>query len=71
MTVLTLYRVPRRFVRKLAKPLLLALNAHRMKWSENEAHRLLVTREALARAEAREHRHQVKLMQQRRTIGGW
>ncbi len=71
MTVLTLYRIPRRLMRKLLKRPLLALNAHRMKWSENEAYRLLVTRQALANAEAREHRHQVRLMQQRRSIGGW
>jgi len=71
MTALTLYRIPRRFVRKLAKPLLLALNAVRMKGSESEAYRLLVTREALARAEAREYRHQVKLLRQRDTIRGW
>ena len=71
MTALTLYRIPRRFVRKLAKPLLLALNAWRTKCSEHEAHRLLVTREALARAELRERMHQVELAAQRRVIGGW
>ena len=71
MTALTLYRIPRRFVRKLAKPMLLALNAWRLRCSEHEAHRLLVTREALARAELRERMRQVELAAQRRTIGGW
>lgn len=71
MTVLTMYRVPRRFVRRLIKPLALRLNAWRFKWSEDEAYRLLVTAESLRRASGREYRHQVKLMQQRREVEGW
>lgn len=71
MTALTLYRIPRRFVRKLIKPLALRLNAYRFKRSEDEAYRLLVTREALARAEGREYLHQVKLLRQRDSIRGW
>lgn len=71
MTAAALYRAPRRIVRKLLKPLALRLNAWRVRCSEYEAHRLLVTREALARAELRERMHQVELAAQRRTIGGW
>lgn len=71
MTVLTLYRVPRRIVRKLLKPLALRLNAYRFWVSEREAYRLLVTAESLRRAEAKEYRHQVKLQMQRREVEGW
>lgn len=71
MTSLILYRIPRRWVRKLLKRPLLALNAYRFWASEREAYRLLVTAEALRRAGAREYRKQVRLMQQRRQIGGW
>lgn len=55
MTALTLYRVPRRALRKLAKPALLWLNAWRFQQSEFE----------LAR------RRQVKLRLQRIQIAGW
>lgn len=71
MTALTIYRIPRRWLRKLLKPLALRLNAWRFKRSEDEAYRLLVTAEALRNAGAREYRKQVRLMQQRRQIGGW
>jgi ribosomal protein L28 len=64
-------RVPRRLVRKLLKPALLWLNAHRYKHSENEVYRLTVTAESLRRAAGRESIHQVKLQEQRRRIGGW
>ncbi len=71
MTALTLYRIPRRWLRKLLKPLALRLNAWRFKRSGDEAYRLLVTAEALRNAGAREYRKQVKLQMQRRQIGGW
>ncbi len=71
MTALTLYRIPRRWVRKLLKPLALTLNAWRFKRSEDEAYRLLVTAEALRNAGAREYRKQVRLMQRRREVEGW
>ena len=71
MTALTLYRIPRRWLRKLLKPAALRLNAWRFKRSEDEAYRLLVTAEALRRGSAREYRKQVKLQMQRRQIGGW
>lgn len=71
MTSAAVYRAPRRIVRKLLKPLALRLNAWRFKRSEDEAYRLLVTAEALRNAGAREYRKQVRLMQQRRQIGGW
>jgi len=66
-----LCRVARRLVRKLAKPALLWLNAWRFKRSESEIDRLRALRDDAARAEGIEHLHQVKLQQQRRTIGGW
>lgn len=71
MIAAALYRRPRNLVRRLLKPLLLTLNAYRMKLSENEAYRLLVTRESLGRAEAREYLHQVRLLRQRDAIRGW
>jgi hypothetical protein len=71
MTVLTLYRAPRRILRKLLKPLALRLNAYRFWLSEHEAYRLQVTAESLRRAGAKEYRHQVRLMQQRREVEGW
>ena len=69
MTVLTFYRVPRRFVRKLAKPALLWLNAWRFQQSMFELGRLQAM--GNGKAAARESRHQVKLAMQRRQIKGW
>jgi hypothetical protein len=69
MTVVALTRVPRRLVRKLAKPALLWLNAWRFQDSMFELARLQAAGNAVA--VARESRHQVKLMQQRRQIQGW
>lgn len=69
MTALILYRVPRRLVRKLAKPALLWLNAWRIQQSMFELGRLQAV--GNARAAERESRHQVKLMQRRRQIHGW
>jgi len=69
MTSTTLYRVPRRMFRKLAKPALLWLNAWRFKQSEFELARLAEV--GNARGVARVHHHQVKLQLQRRRINGW
>lgn len=69
MTALTLYRIPRRLVRKLIKPALLWLNAWRFQQSMFELGRLQSVGNQVAAA--REGRRQVRLMQQRRTIGGW
>jgi hypothetical protein len=71
MIAAALYRRPRNLARRLLKPLLLALNTYRFKRSEDEAYRLLVTRESLSRAEAREYLHQVRLLRQRDAIRGW
>lgn len=62
-------RVPRRLFRRLAKPALLWLNAWRMRESMFELGRLQANGNAVAAA--RESRHQVKLMKQRRQINGW
>ncbi|HAV37427.1 MAG TPA: hypothetical protein DCX52_13925 [Massilia sp.] len=62
-------RIPRRLVRKLAKPALLWLNAWRFQQSMFELGRLQAA--GNARAAARESRHQVKLQLQRRRINGW
>jgi hypothetical protein len=69
MTAATLYRVPRRMFRKLAKPALLWINAWRFRHSEFELARLRTVGNAVA--EAREYRHQVKLRMQRIRIGAW
>jgi len=71
MTSLTLIRVPRRALRRLAKPALLWLNAWRFKRSECEIYRLNTTADALRRAAGRESVRQVKLSEQRRRINGW
>jgi len=71
MTALTLYRIPRRFVRKLLKPLALAFNARQMKASEIEIEILGAGIDLNRELICLEHRHQVKLMQRRRSIGGW
>lgn len=69
MTALTLYRIPRRALRKLAKPALLWLNAWRFRQSEFELARLRAAGNAVA--VARESRHQVRLRLQRIQIAGW
>lgn len=69
MTVLTLYRVPRRMFRKAVKPVLLWLNAWRFKQSEFELARLASVGNVVA--QARVSRKQVRLQQQRRRINGW
>lgn len=71
MTALTLYRLPRRFLRKLAKPILLRLNAWRQAGAQDECKRLRLLIESLGRAENREHRHKMKLELQRREIARW
>lgn len=71
MTVLTLYRLPRRFVRKLPKPLALAFNARQMKASEIEIDILGAGIELNRELIGMEHRHQVKLQMQRRAVEGW
>ena len=71
MTVLTLYRIPRRWVRKLLKPLALAFNARQMAASEIEIDILHAGIELNRELICLEHRHQVKLMQQRRAVEGW
>lgn len=71
MTILTLYRAPRRIVRKLFKPALLWLNAYRVKQSELEIERLRQGAESMRRAECREYRYQIRLAEQRREIRGW
>lgn len=71
MTVLPLYRVPRRLVRKLLKPCALWLNAWRYKQSEDELDFLQAQHRGVLEMMTREHRKQVKLMQQRREVEGW
>ena len=71
MTAATLYRVPRRLVRKLIKPLALWLNACRLKQSEDEIDFLQEQHRGVLEMIQSEHRRQVKLQIQRRRIGGW
>jgi len=65
------YRVPRRLVRKLLKPLALAFNARQMKASEIEIEILGAGIELNRELIGLEHRHQVKLQMQRREVEGW
>lgn len=71
MTALTLYRIPRRWLRKFLKPAALWFNARAMASSETEIDLLNAEIELDRELICLEHRRQVKLMQQRRTIGGW
>lgn len=62
------YRVVRRLVRKLAKPLRLAVIRHQLALSEGNVRALEDARvEAISMLHA-EHRRQVKLMQRRQQI---
>ena len=71
MTALTLYRIPRRWVRKFLKPAALWFNARAMKSSEIEIDLLNAEIELDRELICLEHRRQVKLMQQRREVEGW
>lgn len=71
MTALTLYRIPRRWLRKFFKPAALWFNARAMKSSEIEIDLLNAEIELDRELIGIEHRYQVKLMQRRRQIGGW
>ena len=65
------YRVARRLVRKLTKPVRLAMIRRQLATSENTVWALEGARiEAIELLQA-EHRRQVQLMQKRRAVEGW
>lgn len=64
-------RILRRLARKLAKPLLLAVNRHQMALSEGNVLALEGARLEAVELMRDEHQRQVKLMMKRREIGSW
>ena len=64
-------RVLRRLVRKLTKPLLLAVNRHQMALSEGNVLALEGVRLEATELMRDEALRQVRLMQKRREIGSW
>lgn len=71
MTALTLYRVPRRMFRKIAKPFALWLNEMRMEHSEMEVFRIQMLRVALADAETAQNVRQVQIKEKQRAVEAW